>query len=590
MRRQIKIAASVAVSSVLVLLLACGNIGQIPILVSERGPDFLISKCDPGMATNLLRVSLLHPPLTLNPVIATDPVSSLVSNQFTSTLYRYNPIEDTFEPGLATGVDRDQDSKVFTIHLRRFITFSDGTPFTAEDVLMTINYLQNADIKTPIRAYLDFAGGRLAFKQLDAETIQCVSKEELSLIEPILCRIPVLPKSAIEAAAGRNRLQNLYGLDTPAGELVSIGPYVLKSFSREEKKIILERNPNYWVLDAAGQRLPYTNEVVFDFAGTSTDLSMRFRTGESDLIDFLDPQDAERLENVRGLKIVNTGPSCATYVSWFNLNTKSDPDTREGVVPGYRLSWFNELKFRQAVSQLYDRNAILADVFKGKGVAGSGILSPLEKEWVPELASDGFSPANARQLLTEGRFTMNAAVTPNALYGPNKNPVQFAITVLTGDSIGERLAMQIERTLISIGIKATMVSLPYDLFYPKIYSTYDYDMAVMRLETPANAVFHRELSYFSSPGRIWHPDAAVPTAEAEKEMAESLDTFYSSPDWNKRYEAARKVERALSQNKLLVPIVKPDGIFAAKGKIANVNVNHRCATIMWNLEELYQVE
>jgi len=590
MRRQIKIAASVAVPGLLVLLLACGNIGQIPILTSERGPDFKISDCEPGVTTKLLRVSLLHPPLTLNPVIAADNVSSLIASQFTSTLYRYNPIEDTFEPGLATGVDRDQDSKVFTIHLRRFITFSDGTPFSADDVLTTLNYLQNPDIKTSLRAYLDFAGSRLEFKQLDAETIQCTSKEPLQLIEPILCRIPVLPKSAIESAAGRNRLQNLYGLDTPAADLVSIGPFLLKSYSREEKKIVLERNPNYWVLDAAGQRLPYTDEIVFDFAGTATDLSMRFRTGESDLIDFLDPQDAERLENVRGLKIINTGPSCATYVSWFNLNAGTDPDTRESVVPGYRLAWFNELKFRQAVSQLFDRSAILADVFKGKGVVGSGILSPLEKAWTLELPSDGYSPTNSRQLLLDGRFTYNTTVTPNAFYGLNKNPVQFSITVLTGDSIGERLAMQIERALISIGVKATMVSLPYDLFYPKIYTTYDYDMAVMRLETPAGAPFYRELAYHRSPGRIWSPEA--PTAEAgpDKNLAQSLDTLFSSPDWNKRYEAVRDVERSISQNKLLIPIVKPDGIFAAKGKIANVRVNHRCASIMWNLEELYQLE
>ena len=572
------------------LLTACESIKEMPLIRSDKGPDYKIVECEPGVPTKLLRVSLLHPPLTLNPVLAFDRVSVLVTSQITAPLYRYNPIADAFEPWLATGCDRSPDSKVFTIHLRQRVTFSDGAAFTADDVLTTINYILNPDIKTPLRSYLEFGGQRLDFKKVDDETIQCTAAKPLFAIEAVLAKIPVLPAGVIQRAVSNNRLGRLYSIETAPAELPSIGPFMIESYSPEEKKLVLARNPRYWVTDSVGRNLPYLDQVSFTFSGTSADQSMKFRTGESDVIDYLDPADATRLENVRGLRIFDTGPSCATYVAWLNQNMKTDPNTKENYIPQFRLRWFSDLKFRQAVAAVFDRGEIVDKDFSGDAIPGAGLISPREQAWVSDVAPEAFSVATARQKLTEAGFTMNTAVTPNALYGPNRVPAQITLSVLSGDAMMEKIALRAEARLNEVGFKATMVSLPYDLFYQKVYSTYDYDLAMMLLEGPAHPYFLKELLASSSSSHLWYPDEVVAASEADKSLDGLLDQLYGAPDWSGRHDAARRLEQRVQEDKLILPVVKPNGLFGAKGKIQNLQVNFRCTTLLWNLEELYILE
>lgn len=572
------------------LLTACESIKEMPLIRTEKGPDYKIVECEPGVPTKLLRVSLLHPPLTLNPVLAFDRVSVLITSQITAPLYRYNPITDQFEPWLASGYDRSPDSKLFTIHLRRRVTFSDGAAFTADDVLTTINYILNPDIKTPLRSYLEFGGQRLEFKKVDDETIECAAAKPLFAIEPVLAKIPVLPAGVIRKAVSSNRLGRLYSIETAPAELPSIGPFMIESYSPEEKRLVLARNPRYWVADSVGRTLPYLDQVAFTFSGTSTDQSMKFRTGESDVIDYLDPADATRLENVRGLRIFDTGPSCATYVAWLNQNMRTDPNTKENYIPQFRLRWFSDIKFRQAVAALFDRGEIVSKDYSGNAIAGAGLISPQERAWASDIAPEAFSVATARQKLAEAGFTMNATVTPNALYGPNRVPAQITLSVLSGDAMMEKIALQAEARLNETGLKATMVSLPYDLFYQKIYSTYDYDLAMMLLEGPTHPYFLKELLASSSSSHLWYPDEVVAASEADKSLDGLLDLLYGAPDLTARQDAGRQLEQRTQEAKLILPIVKPNGLFGAKGKIQNLQVNFRCTTLLWNLEELYILE
>jgi len=73
-------------------------------------------------------------------------------------------------------------------------------------------------------------------------------------------------------------------------------------------------------------------------------------------------------------------------------------------------------------------------------------------------------------------------------------------------------------------------------------------------------------------------------------MATALATMYGSPDWGKRFEAAHQLEQYNAQGRYLIPIAKPHGLFGAKGKVQNLRVNHRCMSLMWNLEEVYVQE
>lgn len=569
--------------SLTLLLTACGQLEQLPIVRSEKTPEFEYSKREVGMATPGLRAGLLHPPLTFNPVTAFDPVSKLLASQLTATLYRFDPLEGTFEPHLATGYDRDKDNLVFIIHLRRNITFSDRSAFDADDVISTISYIQNLDVPTSLRAYLSYQGAPLVFRKVDEYTLTCTSAKPLEAIEPVLAKLPVLSSRVIDDLANQNRLPRLYALDANPAEMPSIGPYLIKSYSANDKKVVLQRNPEYWVINAAGQRLPYIEEVNFSIIGNYRDLSLKFREGETDVIDALLPADAERLKNVSGMQIFDTGPSCSTYVAWFNQNAKTNPRTKENYVQAFQLVWFRDAEFRNAVASAINHENIANTVFERKAATTAGLISPLETGWFGGLKPESFTGAAARQRLLERGYSM----VQNALNGPNRAPVNFQITVLTNDDFAKSAGMQVEAGLASLGAKAVMTEISYELYYRKVYSDYEFQMAIGLFQEPVHPYFLRELFHTISLGRLWFPEQDVQIGEADREIDTRLDELYRNRDWNARYQSVHQIEQSAAGQHFLLPLVKPHGLFGAKGKVQNAQVNHRCSSILWNLEELY---
>ncbi len=581
----------VVIGLMALVLSSCQTVSEMPLIKAEKKPEYRLADCQVGVPTPLLKVSVLHPPLTFNPVTAMDDVSRLVSAQITATLYRYDPDHDTFGPSLATGYDRGPKNQVFIIHLRRNITFSDGTPFTARDVLATISYIRRPEVITPLRSYLSFAGHPLEFSLLDDSTIRCMCAEPLDAIEPVLAKIPVLPAAVIEDAVQQNRLRNLYDPTNTSESIPSIGPYVISLFSPGEKKLTLARNPNYWVVDAVGRRLPYIEEVVFNFAATTAGISMSFRTGESDVIDHIDPADAARLANVRGMKIFDTGASCSTVAVWFNQSMKTDPRTKETFIEPYRLRWFNDDVFRRVASAVINRAIVTEEIYQGKAVVTGSLLSPQEAKWYRDLKVDTITDARAQQELRDVGYRLNRSVSPAILYGPNQVPVQFSISVLSGDSFSEKLGARLERDFGALGIKATMVALPYDLYFRKVFGDQpDYHLAVMTLNQPRQPYFLKEIVDSTSCAHYWYPEEAAPASEGEMQMDADLTRLYGSSDWTTKYDAVHDLQQIMLQNNYIIPVVKPDGLFGAKGKVHNLRVSFRCATLLWNLEELYILE
>src|SRR5438552_5051102 len=76
-------------------------------------------------------------PKTLNPVTATDAISREVIGRLNADLISINRLSQKTEPGLAESWKTSADGRVFTLHLRKGIRFSDGQPFDADDVVFS---------------------------------------------------------------------------------------------------------------------------------------------------------------------------------------------------------------------------------------------------------------------------------------------------------------------------------------------------------------------------------------------------------------------------------------------------------------------
>ena len=579
---------SMCIAGLVLVATSCNVIEEMPLIKQEEKPEFLVRDCEVGLTTPMLKVALLHPPLTFNPVTAMDDVSRFISSQLTSGLYRYNPVSDRFEPALARGYNRDAENKVFTVQLRRNIVFSNGIEFSAEDVIQSLDYIiKQSQVKTPLKVYFQFAGQTMDYTMVDDQTIRLTFAESVENIEPILTKIIVLPREQLQEAAQQNRLRSLYDLRTAPDQIPSIGPFVIQRFAPDENRLTLARNPNFWVVDASGRQLPYLNEVVVTFTNTSSEISMKFRTGESDVIDGIPAEDAARLANVRGLNIMDVGPSTKTVVAWLNQSRKTDPQTDAPNIARWQFDLFNEAAFRAAMNQAVNKENIIQTVFSGMAQPATGLTPFRERLWYAPV--DTPTPLNALlQTLREMGLNFNRGSGLPATFGRDRETVAISISILSGDETAEKVGNAVVADLAEIGVRATLLAVPYDVFYDELSAERpNYQMVLLTISDLSHPFFQREVLQTGSIRHYWFTEQAVPETPLEEQLNAASDSMFLSRENGSKYQAAQDAQRIMGNGSFMIPLVNPNGLYGAKGKIQNIRVNFRCPSIMWNLEELY---
>jgi len=148
----------------------------------------------------------------------------------------------------------------------------------------------------------------------------------------------------------------------------------------------VERNPYYWKVDRENQRLPYLDELVFLFVGTEDAQVMRFEAGETDIISRLSSENYNLLSREKtrnSAQLADMGPSLEYNFLLFNLNDLSGKKLDE--VAGKQV-WFRDLKFRQAISAVVDRDSIVRLVYGNRGAALWGM-------WVQATSSGSIRPS-----------------------------------------------------------------------------------------------------------------------------------------------------------------------------------------------------
>ena len=86
----------------------------------------------------------------------------------------------------------------------------------------------------------------------------------------------MLPRHLLERAQREGRLAEAWGLGTPPPEMAGLGAFRVKAYTPGDR-MVLERNPYYWKVDAAGQSLPYVDELVFLLVPSEDAGVIRFR-------------------------------------------------------------------------------------------------------------------------------------------------------------------------------------------------------------------------------------------------------------------------------------------------------------------------
>ena len=243
-----------------------------------------------GEGGGALTFATISEPLTFNLAIANDASSSGVLGYLFEGLTETSWLTDQVEPTLAESWERSGDGLTWTFHLRRDVTWHDGEPFTAGDVDFTFNRITyNDDIPASSRPlfhfrHLDENGewqeSPMTVTALDDYTVECVLPVPFA---PFLRSMgdAIYPRHILEKHVDDGTFASTWDINTDPSEIIGTGPFTIGSYEPGER-VVMRRNPDYWLEDDAGNSLPYLDEVVHVIVPDLETELAKFLAGESD--------------------------------------------------------------------------------------------------------------------------------------------------------------------------------------------------------------------------------------------------------------------------------------------------------------------
>ena len=320
--------------------------------------------------------------------------------------------DDKLMPQPALAESWTVDGKVWTFKLRPNVKFSDGSPFTADDIVFTLDRV--AKVPNSPSPFTLYSSPIAKVEAVDPLTVRITTKEEAPNLLTNLAQLRVLSKTAASGPAPEGKTT----MELNSGDgLVGTGPYKFGSWQRGSQ-LVLERNPHYWGEQPDWERVvyrPMTNPAARVAA---------LLAGDVDLIEDPPTDDLARLEANAKLSVTKTPSVRSIYVA---LDQFAEPS------PGIKGTDKNPLKIkevRQALSLAINRDAIVERVMGGVAApAGQLLPYPMfgasEKHAKPEAADI----EKARALLIEAGYPDGFEITLGAPSGRYVNDARVAQAV-----------------------------------------------------------------------------------------------------------------------------------------------------------------
>ena len=345
-------------------------------------------------------------------------------------------------PSLATRWEQVNPT-TWRFHLRRGVKFHDGTPFTADDVVFSIERAQ-----LPSSNFKTFASLIGKPRRVDEHTVEIVTPGPSPILLEYVNAVMIMSRAwALKNGAARPQdFKNAE--DTFASRNANgTGPFRFVSWE-PEVRTVLRRNPQWWGV-AEGRFEGNVDEVVYRPIKSDATRMAALVSGEIDFV--LDPplQDIARLKGNPAVRVIE-GPE--NRVIFLAMEQAGDA-MRYGSVKDRNP--FKDARVRQALYAAIDVEAIRAQVMRGKSApTGSMVparaLAPTSTE--PRLLPH--DPALARRLLAQAGYPQGFETQ---LLCPNNRYVN-----------DERICTAIAAMWAKVGVKASLVLLPRAQFFQKV--------------------------------------------------------------------------------------------------------------------------
>ncbi len=425
------------------------------------------------------------------------------------------------------------DNTTWEFKLRKDVVFHDGSPFTAEDVIFTIERVPN--VPNSPNSFAQFTRGIESIAKIDDHSIVVKTKAPNPQLLSDFANIFIVSAKAAKGATTA---------DFNSGKaVVGTGPYKLVKFVTAES-LEVERNDRYWGGKPAWARV--TERIIARDPSRLASLL----AGQVDAIDAVPIADLERLKK-EGKYGLFRGP--AALVHYVALDSNRDVSPFVTAKDGKPLATnpLRDPRVRKALSLSINRDAIAKRIMEGSATPASQMMPPIYPTASRSLKPDAFDLAKAKALLKEAGWGDGFRIVLHA----------------TGDRYpnDSSVAQAIAQMWTRIGLKAEVEALPGAVFFTRA----------------SKQEFSAFAAQYGAEDSMNSLRALVATSDAAKGYGTANRTRYSNPVVdNLLTEALTTMDDDLRQQKLerainfaladqpLIPVFHPTFDFAARKGLA----------------------
>lgn len=520
-----------------------------------------------GKPGGSLTLAMGDSPQSLFYYAAIDANLGLMTAQMFDTLIEFNPQTYKLEPALAESWKVSSDGLTYTLKMRGGVKWSDGVDFTADDVVFTLEQVvSNPQAKAGDTGVFTIGGKKVKFEAPDKSTVRITLPKPTPAFLLQLRSFYIMPKHkllkfSVEGGAKEADINTAWPTNTDPAEIVGTGPFKLSSYTAGQK-VTLAKNPNYWKLDSAGNKLPYLDSLEYLIIRDPQQQIASLLAGNLDQLNITGAQFPDLKAKEVGGAPFKVTRSVALFGSpphlAFNFDAKN---------PALKAA-FSDLKFRQAMQKAVNRQRIIESVYNG----------------LATLPGHGVAPANSAFYVNTtkalGNFDLAAAKADFEKL-PYKN-LEFDLTYATDSSVYPAMATILQNDFKTLGIKVNLKGvLQKDLLSTGLSGNYEAILVAFGdqpdpelrkpIWQPGGALYywHRSLQP-ANPGEVANVAAMFPW---EKQIYDIFNQGSLEVNPAKRKALYGNWQRIFAANLPVIMIAKPNTTAAVSNKIGNYVYN-----------------
>jgi len=505
-----------------------------------------------------LRFCLRGEPKTFDPLKVGDEPSLSIRYLTGGVLVRVDRKTQELQPELATSWKVSKDSREITFTLRPGVLFSDGTPFSTDDVAYTMQRLMDPSLHSSTADAFRSGAGAVSTKVTGNNRISVLFPAPVTGLDRLFDQVAIV------------------SAHSPHKDSAVLGPFVVAEY-KPGSSVLLHRNPNYWKKDTQGRSLPYLDSIRLDIQPNRDIEMLRFTRGELDLINALDAENFDRLASTNSQAAHDAGVSLDSEQLWFNQVSTAP-------IPAYKRAWFQSKNFRRAISLAINREDLARIAFNGHARPAAGPVSPGNKFWFnAKLTADRNDPAAALQRLQKDGFHLLNGV----LLDKDGNAVEFSIVTNAGSKSRERMAVLMQEDLQKIGMKVNVVTLDFPSLIERISQKFNYEAALLgfaNVDLDPNGQMNIWLS--SAEDHAWNPLQKSPATPWETEIDRLMRQQASTSDPQQRKQSFDLVQEIVVDQAPMIFLVNKDALSAVSSAIGNADPVVLHPQTFWNAEKL----